>query len=124
MPAYAIGLMPLLEILQVNLLTKNVKNAAYADDLAGVGELSDLKKWWDEVNNLGPLLGYNPKASKSYLIVKELEAARPLFKDTRINITIEGHKYLGGVIGQERFKEVYVGKLISKWKGELYVEFE
>ena len=71
MPAYAIGLMPLLEILQENLLTQDVKNATYADDLAGAGKLQVLKKWWVEVNNFGPLLGYNPKASKSYLIVKK-----------------------------------------------------
>ena len=103
MPAYAIGLMPLLEILQEGLLTQEVKNAAYADDLAGTGKLQALKKWWDDVNDLGPLLGYNPKASKSYLIVKKekLEEAKVLFKDTGINITADGHKYLGGFIGQK-----------------------
>ena len=89
MPTYAIGLMPLLEILQEVLLTQEVKNAAYADDLASTGKLQALKKWWDDVNDLGPLLGYNPKASKSYLIVKKEkleEEAKVIFKDTGINI--------------------------------------
>ena len=121
MPAYAIGLMPLLEILQEGLLTQEVKNAAYADDLAGTGKLHALKKWWDDVNDLGPLLGYNPKASKSYLIVKreKLEEAIEIFKDTGINITVDGHKYLGGFIGQKGGQQEYVKKLIAKWQAEI-----
>ena len=80
-----------------------------------------MKKWWDDVNDLGPLLGYNPKASKSYLIVKKekFEEAKMLFKGTGINITVEGHKYLGGFIGQDSCKKDYVKKLIAKWQTEL-----
>ena len=42
-----------------------------------------------------------PKASKSYLIVKEdkLGEVRNVFNDSNMNITIEGKRHLGAVIG-------------------------
>ena len=59
----------------------DIKHAAYADVIAGSGSLCDLKKWWENVVKIGPLLGYYPKAKKSWLVVKEekLEEALVLF---------------------------------------------
>ena len=55
MPSYAIGITPLLTgIRDEN--NVNVKHAAYADDLGGAGKLSELRAWWDKINEIGPLL--------------------------------------------------------------------
>ena len=87
----------------------NTKHVAYADDLAGASKLEQLKEWWDRIEIVGPLLGYYPKASKSWLVVKEerLEEARVLFAETKINITTEGRKYLGGFIGNKNSRAEY-----------------
>ena len=83
-----------------------MKHAAYADDLGGAGKLSELRAWWDKINEIGPLLGYFPKASKSWLVVKPqlLDRATEIFEGTNVKITTEGQKYLGGFIGTESGK--------------------
>ena len=80
MPSYAIGINEI-----------NVKHVAYADDLGGAGKITEMLKWWNNVVNFGPLIGYYPKASKSWLVVKQqqFETAKHVFKDTNINITTE-----------------------------------
>ena len=80
MPMYAIGVTPLLNNIKNETNTK-IKHAAFADDLAGAGCLVELKHWWDNIEKYGPLLGYYPKASKSWLIVKPtmLEQAQHFF---------------------------------------------
>ena len=71
MPIYAIGITPLLEILKPKFsdLT-TLKRVAFADDLGGAGDLLELRRRWENIVNCGPKLGYNPNASKSWLIVK------------------------------------------------------
>ena len=65
----------------------------------------------------GPKLGYNPNAAKSWLIVKpEMEEmARKIFRGTRIKITIEGRKYLGGFIGSKNGCGEYEEELVNLW---------
>ena len=107
MPAYTVGITPLLQMIKVredDVSTagdEKVKHAAYADDLGGAGVLECLRTWWNQVVHFGPLLGYYPKASKSWLVVKEdrVDTAREIFADTDINITSEGRAYLGGFVG-------------------------
>ena len=69
------------------------------------------------MNKYGPLLGYYPKASKSWLIVKpgHLQSAEDIFKGTGINITEEGRKHLGAVIGSVEHKQEYVQKKVDEW---------
>ncbi|XP_066911589.1 uncharacterized protein [Clytia hemisphaerica] len=121
MPTYAIGLMPLLDLLKEDLISAEVKEAAFADDLAGGGKLINLLKWWNEINRIGPSLGYFPKASKSWLIVKEdqLEEAKKLFQGTNIKITSAGRKYLGGIIGTEESKTEYFKTKVSSWVDQI-----
>ena len=78
----------------------SMKHVAFADDLSGAGDLTNVRRWWDNIVIYGPKLGYNPNAAKSWLIVKPEteEMAREIFRGTRIKITIEGRKYLGGFI--------------------------
>ena len=95
----------------------NIKHCAYADNLGGAGKLFELRKWWGKVEHYGPLFGYYPKATKSWLIVKDkrLDKAKELFRNTSINITTGGQKYLGSFIGNKESKENYIKKLVNEW---------
>ena len=81
----------------------NTKHVAYADDLAGASKLQQLKEWWYRIEIFGPLSGNYPKASKPWIVVKEenLEEARVLLAQTKINITTDGRKYFGGYISKK-----------------------
>ena len=54
-------------------------------------------------------IGYFPNAKKCRLIIKpeREQAAREVFRDTAINVTIEGHKPLGAALGSRSFLEEY-----------------
>ena len=58
----------------------------------------------------GPKYGYHPKPSKSFLIVKQYykEYGERIFAGSNINITTEGARNLGAVLGDFSFKEKYV----------------
>ena len=90
--------------------TINIKQVAFADDLGGAGRLVQLKSWWNKILHYGPLLGYYPKASKSWLVTKRnnLAAAEQLFNSTQMKITTDGKKYLGGYIGSHSSKGIYI----------------
>ncbi len=100
---------------------EKLKHAAYADDLGGAGVLGYLRTWWNKVVHFGPLLGYYPKASKSWLVVKEdrMDAAREIFADTDINSTSEGRAYLGDFVGSKESRENYAKELVKKWCEQL-----
>ena len=103
MPVYAIGITPLLEAIKPGTMNMSrVRHVAFADDLGGAGELMHLRNW-NNVVTFGPLLGYHPNASKSWLVVKpiEEEKARQIIEGTNIKVTTEGKSYLGGYIGSE-----------------------
>ena len=124
MPVYAIGITFLLEILKPETSdVTTLKHVAFADDLGGAGDLLELRRWWDNIVNCGPKLGYNPNASKSWLIVKpEVQTkAREIFRGTKINITTEGRKYLGGYIGSEDGWDEYADELVNSCCGQLMV---
>ena len=42
------------------------------------------------------------------------QAAREVFRDTAINITVEGHKHLGAALGSRSFLEEYVGEKVDE----------
>ena len=98
MTLYGIGILPHLTVIHRD--NNETKHSAFADNLAGVKTLRELLKWWNNIGRFGPLLGYYPKASKSWLVVKPelLEEAKVIFAGTDINITSHGHKHLGGFI--------------------------
>ena len=124
MPTYAIGITPLLAAIKDDAkedFEHQTKHVAYADDIAGIGKLKKLRKWWDDIVQNGPLLGYHPKASKSWLVVKDdqYETAAAIFKGSGVNITSEGRKYLGGAIGKDSFRENYVRELVESWRKQI-----
>ena len=67
------------------------------------------------------MLGYYPKPSKSWLVVKpeKEEEARQIFADTGIQITTEGRKYLGGYVGTRAGAVKYVRELQDEWLEQL-----
>ncbi len=88
--------------------TDNVKHAWFADDGMKAGKIAALKKWSDKLAEWGPSLGYYPKHSNCWLIVKNNEEkleAEQVFAQIPINITIEGERHLGAVIGSENLKK-------------------
>ena len=95
---YPVSLQPLITRLSTS---SSAKQCWYAVDATGSGSLGDVKKWWDEPSTGGSALGYFPNAKKCWLIAKpeKEDAAREIFRYTAINITSEGHKYLGAAIG-------------------------
>ena len=107
MPAYALAILPLMSIINSYHNSTTVKQSAFADDICGAGKLLSLKSWWDMVNYYGPHLGYYAESTKSWLIVKQefYSDAQKIFEGTGINISVEGRKHLGAVIGSQDFKE-------------------
>ena len=104
MSLYAISLQPLITRLNVSSLAKQ---CWFADDATGSGSLEELKKWWDELIETGPGLGYYPNAKECWLITKpeKEEAARDVFDGIAINITTQGHKHLGAALGSRSYLE-------------------
>ena len=105
MGAYALGILPVLNSLLDFVLIKNLQTieVAFADDLTVAVKLADLKIFWDKISTIGPKYEYFPKSTKSYLIVKKncLKHAKTMFTDTNINITANGRKHLGAVVGSD-----------------------
>lgn len=82
---------------------------------------SHSKRWWAEITSIGPHFGYFPQPKKSWLIVKDelLDVAKELFRETNIQISKDGERHLGAVIGSEDFKKQYCEQMIKKWSDEL-----
>ena len=120
MAMYSISIQPLIHFLAVNQdpTLPVAKQAWFADDGTGGGPILQLKKMWENVIQMGPKYGYFPKASKSILIVKGMEnlpKARSVFKETGVQVIIEGDRHLGAVIGSESFKHKFVESKITSW---------
>ena len=120
MPGYGIGILPFLSLIKPDSETE-MKHMAYADDLGGGSKLRLLREWWGKVVEHGPKYGYHPKASKSWLVVKEdkFQEAEELFGSTGVKITTEGRKYLGGFVGTEEGCVKYVQELCDEWVYQL-----
>ena len=97
-------------------LSSAAKQCWFADEATGSGPLQYVRKWWDEISESGLPLGYVPNAKKCWLIIKpeREQAATEVFRDTAINVTIEGHKHLGAAVGSRPFLEEYVGEKVDE----------
>ena len=70
MGMYAVGTRPLINRLGDVVDPQLCKQCWFADDSASAGKILEMKKWWDEMNRVGPKYGYYPKASKTILRIK------------------------------------------------------
>ena len=111
MAMYALALVPM-----ITRLSNVVKQVWYTDDAAAAGHLTGLRSWWDMLCDIGPQFGYFVNSSKTFLIVKEmhLPMARAIFKDTGIQFTTEGRRYLGAAIGSAVFVKSYVSVKVKE----------
>lgn len=118
---YSCALMPLITNLSINPSEqlKAPKQVWYADDSAAGGKLTEILYWWEQLQRYGPLFGYHPKPSKTWLIVKEDCVERARIKFPGINITSVGHKYLGSYIGTEVGQMEFLRDKIEEWKDDI-----
>ena len=117
---YSVATRPLINELSECIREENAKQVWFADDSTAAGKLQAISIWWKELKEKGPKYGYYPKPSKTYLIVKNKEntsRAQALFRD--VNITCEGERHIGAVLGTEEFKNSYVTKKVDAWTRDL-----
>ena len=99
-----------------------MKQVWLADDATAARDLHSLLYFLNRLIIEGAKYGYYVNPGKSWLILKnetDLNKASDLFQDLEIQITTEGQRLLGAVIGAESFKEEYVANLVSTWCLEL-----
>ena len=91
-----------------------VKSVGFSDYIVWAEKLHNLLIWW-KVIRLGPTLCYQPKASKSWLIVKEekLDEAKTLLEGTEVKVIfypLEGNIW---GIGTDELKVEYKERMFS-----------
>ena len=95
----------------------------FAGNAIGAGRLKDLRNWRDEVIKAGTRYGYYMNETKPWKIHKhenKLVQAQTIFKETNINFTTEGKRYLGAALGSKKFCDEYAScKVVSNWCDEL-----
>ena len=113
---YAIGTLPL-----THRLDGIAKQTLYADDSAATSSLEQLRRWWDTLNEIGPLYGYFPNDAKTHTLVKaqHINKAREVFGDTAMTISEEGKRYLGDAMGTATFVEQFVRRKVEGWVKEV-----
>ena len=81
------------------------------------GKLSSIKEYRSQLTSIGSKYGYFPKASKSYLTVKEgqLPNATTLFDNSNVNITVveKGIWEFGAIAGSDSYKREHVDDLVK-----------
>ena len=120
MGKYSCSLMPLVQtVAQSTSDASKVKQVWYADDAAGGGKLDEVLRWWERLNETGPLFGYYPKPAKTWLIVKPhcKEKAEKMFPDLQISEV--GHRYLGSFIGTEEGTKSFLDSKVDEWINDI-----
>ena len=94
MPMYAVATIPL-----IKRIPNSVSQVWYADDAAALGSMTELRKWWDNLVDLGQFFGYFANSTKTCLVTKDssLASATAAFAGTNVNVTSSGRPYLGVV---------------------------
>lgn len=119
MPWYSVNTSIIIQALRNSIPT--VKQVWLADDSAGAGQISSLFDWYKYLEKEGLKYGYLVNGSKSWLITKSesLATEAKLVFGSEVNITSEGKRHLGAVIGSKSYKDTFCNEKISKWKDEL-----
>ena len=80
-----------------------------------------LYNWYNHLSREGNKCGHLVNGSKNWLIVKSdvlADEAKWVFGE-EVNITTEGQRHLGAVIGSQEFKDQCCREKVLRWKGEL-----
>ena len=83
----------------------SVKQCWFADDGSGAGSTTESKKWWDVLSTLGllaqfGLIFFQTRKNAGF-------SQSQLRKKVSINVTVQGQKHLGVVIGSRDYLEEY-----------------
>lgn len=121
---YALGMTPIVRSLSSIIDEENLslQQCWLADDATAVGKLLDIRRWFDELQMLGLAHGYCVNESKTWVIVKDenhLEQVKGVFKDTKVQFTLEGKRHLGACIGSQNFKDSYCKEKVNTWRAEV-----
>ena len=111
MPFYAVSISIIIYFLRSEF--ESVKQVWLAD-----GDLHSLLHFLNRFIIEGATYGYYVNPGNYLLILKnetDLNKANDLFQDLEIQITTDGQRLLGAVIGAESFKEEYMANLVSTW---------
>ena len=113
MAMFALATVPLINAVA----TPGTIQAWFADDAASDGVLQRIREWWDCLVAKGPAFGYFPNAGITYLLMKtgSYDEAVRIFKDTAVQITLEGRHYLGGALGTDAFVKDFMSEKVSDW---------
>ena len=82
----------------------------------GGGSIESLYQWYKSLCEEGRKFGYIVNGAKSWLIVKTsevAESAKMVFGD-EVNITPEGGRPFGAVIGSKEFNDQYCQEKVDK----------
>ena len=70
---YALGAKPLVDDLAEAVNTDDCMQAWYADDSSAAGRLTEVKLWWDTLNQRGPKYGHFPKAIANLYLSSKIQ---------------------------------------------------
>ena len=118
MPWYSVNTSIMIQNLRLRV--PEVKQVWLADDSAGGERVEDLYCWYNYLCEEGKKYGYLVNGSKSWLIVKSQELADKadrVFGD-KVNITTEGKRRLGAVIGSKEYKDQYCSRKFRVGRGK------
>ena len=111
---YGITLVPLTEELREEEPT--LIQPWYADDAAMIGSTGTVKRAMLKLQELGPTRGYFPEPSKSVLICRDSDRARAKRDLDEFNFQYaDGHRYVGGFIGNEASRDSWLDPQIQQW---------
>ena len=123
MPWYSVNTSIMIQSLRTS--TPGVKQVWLADDSAGGGQIVPLYNWYNHLSQDGKKYGYLVNGSKRWLIVTShvLADEARVFGD-EVNITNEGRRDLGAVVGSQELKDQYCRVKVLGWKRELEALYE
>ena len=101
----------------VSIAVSSVKQCWFADHASGAGSIVETRTWWDALSTLGPDFGYFPNDRKCWITAKSAkkESVWEAFKDTSINVTVQGQKHLRAAIGSREYLDEYVSEKLTNW---------
>ena len=121
MPWYSINTVILINYLREKL--PDVTQVWLADDAGSTSKIRALFLWYQALITEGKKYGYFVNGLKSWLILKSSslsEEAQDVFQES-VNITIDGKRHLGAVIGSDNYRKEYCDQLVQNWVGQIKV---
>ena len=119
---YGLGLLPLIRMLKIEFADIPF-HSWYADDNAVASKLRLLCQYFKRLSQVGPQYGYYPQSKKSVLVVpgRLLSHAHTYINTIPgLNFPIcNGHRYLGGFVGDEGPKQEWLHHKTIEWEESL-----